>query len=568
MKPLRAQRIRPICQAARRPARNLAGLCLLPILVLGCCLLGRDAGAQGAATVTAPPAAPVSALPQSPQAVPASRENILTEIEDAVADIVQFTAPSVVTIEGRVPLFGYMQSGDMPAYGAASNPFTFGRGLSGGQEFQNGKGPREGQGSPPEPTPPGQAGQTRNNAVESYRLMFSAPTTGSGFVIEGGFVVTSAEVTAGMQDPVVILSTGQRFKVDWVNSDQLLNICVLKVSGLPADLGLRWGDSDRVLPGKFAITIGNQAGFANSVSLGMIAGINRCGQSGSRRYDNLIQFQGSVGAGSSGGPLLNSHGEVVGMVVAMSAGAPSQSFWFGSDPNSAADAERAAENAEADVTIVGKGNEPGGDTAQETPRQQTEAGAAGLAPTMPVPGSQALSKGAESRKAKDRQWIARSNAMTYNFISTTGFAIPSNDLKRIMVRLKTGEKIVRHIGWLGVQIGSPAVVGEVSQGALIRGVYIGSPADRDGLQPGDLVLKVDERPIRTGEDLKIISQHLIAGQKLHFLVRRGEQNCSLLLVVQPKPDNDTIDHTPVRDMDSKTGSLPARSDCPRSEVAA
>src|SRR5262249_52218167 len=102
----------------------------------------------------------------------------------------------------------------------------------------------------------------------------------------------------------------------WTNSDKSSNVAVLKVDGVDLKLGLNWGDSSHISPGSLALTIGNQAGFRNSVCLGLISGMGRAGRSAGRRYNNLIQFQRPVSGAGSGGPLLNVRGEVIGMIVA------------------------------------------------------------------------------------------------------------------------------------------------------------------------------------------------------------------------------------------------------------
>src|SRR5204862_7141087 len=89
-------------------------------------------------------------------------------------------------------------------------------------------------------------------------------------------------------------------------------------AALPA---LKRGSSGQVLTGHFGISIGNQNGQMNSVSLNLVAGIRGDGtNAGKRYYPNLIQVAGTVGAGSSGAPLINARGEIIGMLAAVPAG--------------------------------------------------------------------------------------------------------------------------------------------------------------------------------------------------------------------------------------------------------
>jgi S1-C subfamily serine protease len=135
-------------------------------------------------------------------------------------------------------------------------------------------------------------------------------------LIPGGFVVTTSELLERMRDPVVMFSDGKRARVEWTNFDTYSNVAILKVGDVASTAGLRWGDSERVAAGNFAVTMGTMGGFTHSASIGFIAGTGRTGQSGNILYENLIQFQGMIGGGS-GGPLMNLRGEVVGMIAAV-----------------------------------------------------------------------------------------------------------------------------------------------------------------------------------------------------------------------------------------------------------
>jgi len=145
--------------------------------------------------------------------------------------------------------------------------------------------------------------------------------SGSGFVMKGGFVVSTAEVAAQMRDPMVTMVDGRRAKAVLIKHDLASNVAVFRVEGMSPELGVTWGASDRVSSGSLAITIGNQAGYAHSASLGMVSGTGRMGKSGELRYPNLIQFQGTIGTGNSGGPLFNARGELIGMIVGTPASA-------------------------------------------------------------------------------------------------------------------------------------------------------------------------------------------------------------------------------------------------------
>jgi serine protease Do len=145
----------------------------------------------------------------------------------------------------------------------------------------------------------------------------SAPKSGTGFCIADSYVVTTADVLEGMRNPVVATDSGARYRATVVKIDPELNIGLLRLPEKNGIAELPLGESSSILAGHFAITVGNQGGHINSVSLATVASIRSEGTfSGSRFYPRLIQIAGTVGSGSSGSPLLNSRGQVIGMLAA------------------------------------------------------------------------------------------------------------------------------------------------------------------------------------------------------------------------------------------------------------
>ena len=145
----------------------------------------------------------------------------------------------------------------------------------------------------------------------------NVPKSGTGFSIGDGLIVTTADVVQGMNTPVVSTDDGRQARASVVAVDSRLNIALLRLSAnlnLPA---LRLGDSANVAPGHFAITIGNQTGQANSVALSTISALKMQGTtSAAHYYPELLQIDGTVSAGTSGAPVLNARGEVIGMLAA------------------------------------------------------------------------------------------------------------------------------------------------------------------------------------------------------------------------------------------------------------
>lgn len=138
----------------------------------------------------------------------------------------------------------------------------------------------------------------------------SPTASGSGVIIDAkGYVVTNNHVIDGAQSLQVIYADGTQVDATLVGTDPVLDIAVLKVNGqVPAVA--QFGDSGALEPGQIAIAIGSPLGdFRGTVTVGVISGLNRTVDS----ETGLIQTDAAINNGNSGGPLINSLGQVVGI---------------------------------------------------------------------------------------------------------------------------------------------------------------------------------------------------------------------------------------------------------------
>jgi S1-C subfamily serine protease len=145
---------------------------------------------------------------------------------------------------------------------------------------------------------------------------------GSGFVIApDGFLVTSAHVVAGARSGVASFPDGQELSVSVVGADALSDLAVLRTQ--TGDLRpVRLGDAEGLRVGQLVVAIGNPHGYASSVTAGVISGLGRSlpvgGRRGSRRLiENVIQTDAALNPGNSGGALVESNGQVVGVNTAV-----------------------------------------------------------------------------------------------------------------------------------------------------------------------------------------------------------------------------------------------------------
>jgi len=151
--------------------------------------------------------------------------------------------------------------------------------------------------------------------------VYSQPvqSLGSGFIISpDGYILTNDHVAGNAEEITVTLTSGEEYQAELVGSDQISDIALLKISGEEFP-HLNLGNSDDVLIGEWVIALGNPFGLFEvadkpTVTVGVVSatGMNLRAQEG-HAYRGMIQTDAAINSGNSGGPLMNSLGEVIGV---------------------------------------------------------------------------------------------------------------------------------------------------------------------------------------------------------------------------------------------------------------
>ena len=375
---------------------------------------------------------------------------------------------------------------------------------------------------------------------------------GTGFIISAdGYVLTNHHVVDGADTVRIRMTDRREFVAKVVGSDEQSDVALLKIdgSGLPT---LRIGDSRALKSGQWVVAIGSPFGLDHSVTAGIISAVGRANPYAGQRYVPFIQTDVAINRGNSGGPLLDTRGQVVGInsqIFSNSGGYMGVSFAIPID---------VAMNAVQQLKATGKVTRGQlGVQLQNRPIDRDQAKAMGLADTRGAlvnivqPGSPAQKAGIERmdviRSINDqpinefsdlppiigamapgtkvsielvRDGKPRTVTATLNQLSeATAGAIPSDDgAPRPAAAAQAnafgivGEDLdPQQRSRLGLQAGEGVLVARVE----------GVAAREAGLRPGDVILAVGRADVASSAALNTQLRAAGAGKPVMLLVRRG-----------------------------------------------
>jgi len=266
---------------------------------------------------------------------------------------------------------------------------------------------------------------------------------GTGFLIdESGYLVTNHHVVDGADRISVRLASGEMLPAAVVGTDPETDIALLRVRSSHRLPSVALGDSDALRVGEWVVAIGNPLAYEHTVTAGVVSFLGR--KLFDASLDRYIQTDAAINLGNSGGPLINTRGEVIGINAAVSSRAP-----------------------------------------------------------------------------------------------TIGFAIPVNQAKAILPQLRANGRVSRGYVGIGLRDVDPDLqrsLGLPSQhGALVQDVTPGSPGERAGIRPYDLVVQVDGAAVtRSDELITTIAGHA-PGDNLTLQMTRDGRPMSALVKLAERP---------------------------------
>ncbi len=397
-----------------------------------------------------------------------------------------------------------------------------------------------GQPVPPRQQQPGPRGRRAPQQQDEQQQVPRG--VGSGFIISSdGYVLTNAHVVEGADEVFVTLTDKREFKAKIIGSDRRTDVALVKIEGnnLPR---LTMGDSSKLRVGEWVIAIGSPFGLENTVTAGIISANSR----DTGDYLPLIQTDVAVNPGNSGGPLINMRGEVIGInsqIYSRSGGYMGISFAVPID-----EAMRVSEQLKTIGRVVrGRIGVQIGEVTKDVAESLGLPRAQGALVARVEPGSPAEKAGVEAGDI-----ITTFNGSTIE---------KSGDLPRLVGNTKPGSKSTLTVLRKGSKRDLQVVVAEMEseqtakkeekkpkqeQVANALGLVVSDltdaqkrelkldggvvvdladgPAARVGLQPGDIVVRLNNTDIKDAKQFNALVAKLDPKKNALLLVRRGESS--------------------------------------------
>ncbi|MFQ5914820.1 MAG: Do family serine endopeptidase [Nitrospinota bacterium] len=371
----------------------------------------------------------------------------------------------------------------------------------------------------------------------------SRHSLGSGFIVDPkGYILTNYHVVERSGAIHVTLEDRSEYTARIIGADPQTDIALLKIDAGRALPAGRLGNSDRLEVGEWVMAIGSPFGLAHTITVGVVSAKGRV--IGSGPLDDYIQTDAYINVGNSGGPLVNTEGEVVGMNTAIVA--ESLGIGFAIPINIAKAILR-------DLRIYGRPRRGWlGVSVREMDPQLAKtlglsgrAGAwvSGVARAGPAE-TAGIRKGDvivefNGRPIREKQellkWVATARPGSRARLKV--FRKGRRLEVAVYVRAAKDGRVVtnRASRQLGLQV--TPMTGRLARrmrldrprGVVVSSVQDGSPAQEGGLQEGDVILEINRRPVRDVNDYRRLIRRAAEEKSVLLLIRRNQNSIFLAL---------------------------------------
>jgi serine protease Do len=379
---------------------------------------------------------------------------------------------------------------------------------------------------------------------------FKQQSLGTGFIIDkDGFILTNNHVVEKADEIKVKLSDEREMIAKVIGRDPKTDIALIKVDSDKPFTPLLMGDSDRLDVGEWVVAIGNPFGLGNTVTAGIVSAKYR--HLGAGSYDNFIQTDASINPGNSGGPLLNTSGEVIGINTAIfSQSGGSIGIGFAIPINMAKDLLPQLKRGKVVRGWLGVMIQKITPELKEKLDLKDDKGALVADVSGGGPAAKAGIQRGDVIVAFDGKPVKDSTELPYMVGSTAVGKSVAVDLLRKgqkkTLQVKIGElkeeketeaasETKPRLGMTVEEI-TPDIMKNYrlseSSGLVVVDVESGSPAAEAGLKEGDVILEVDQKPVKALDEFNQKMESYKQGDTSLLLVKRGEATVFLTLKVR------------------------------------
>ena len=369
---------------------------------------------------------------------------------------------------------------------------------------------------------------------------------GAGVIIdaENGIIVTNSHVVKSSDKIQVTLFGGEKLTGQVLGTDDDTDLAVVQIPAKDARAAIQFGDSSQLKVGQLVVAVGNPYGLNDTMTFGIVSGLNRENVNLSR-YEDFIQTDASINPGNSGGPLLNIRGEVIGINTAIINYAQSIGFAIPSNIVKRI-SKQLVENGEVRRGWLGVGIEP-----VDPDMAARVALGEGLGVMI-----NSVFEGDPAQKAglKVGDIILKIGGIAVNsptrMIRIVGVISPGQtvhlDILRdgqpqvVPVKLDNYQKKKNtqagifdpkgQFPALGIELEPASDEAEGNPGVIIKGIIPGSTAEKKGIKEGDRILAVNGEDVANRKQYENMMGKIYHGSPVFLLLSRNDKKFHLTLV--------------------------------------